>query len=393
MSGSYPHLRLHLVLGLAFGAVLTTGAVTGAWGSEGRTAQQPRPAHSASGSSSDSLVGAGPEAARRWVAQSGDRWAAYYDPQQYAAMAESLDGRYAGVGLWVTRSPEGVVTVSRVRSDGPAAAAGVSTGERLLTVDGRPVGGLPVTEVVALLRGEGPDVGSSVLLGLQRQSLLHQVSLRRQLLDAEDVMVDHPAAGITRIVVSAFTVGTGDLVQAAVHQAAVGRAAADRTTGGGAGTGGILLDLRGNSGGLLEESVETASSFLDGGPVGSYRADGVPHPLSAEPGGDTAVPLVVLVDGGTMSAAELLTGALQDRGRAVVVGSRTFGKGAVQQPTPLPGGSVVERTVGQYTTPDGRDLDGTGITPDVPVPPAAGPQQAERTAITVLDDLAGLGGQ
>ncbi|MHA6760342.1 S41 family peptidase [Streptacidiphilus sp. PAMC 29251] len=170
------------------------------------------------------------------------------------------------------------------------------------------------------------------------------------------MVVDHPAAGITRIVVSAFTTGTGDQVEAAVHQSADNRGR------------GILLDLRGNSGGLLDESVQSASSFLDGGPVGSYQAGRTSYRLTAEPGGNTVVPVVVLVDGGTMSAAELLTGALQDRQRAVVVGSRTFGKGAVQQPLPLPGGAVVERTVGHYRTPNGHDLDGTGITPDVTVP-------------------------
>ncbi len=96
---------------------------------------------------------------------------------------------------------------------------------------------------------------------------------------------------------------------------------------------------------------------------------------------------MVLVDGGTMSAAELLTGALQDRGRAVVVGAQTFGKGTVQEPVQLPGGSVVERTVGRYTTPDGRSPDGTGITPDVPVPAADGPAAAERAAVSVLDGM------
>ena len=365
MSGSHPRLRLQLALGLVFAAVLATGATAGAWGSEG-----PRPAGAA----------AVDAAARRWVARSGDRWAAYYGPEQYAAMTEALGGRYAGVGLWVARSPAGVVTVTQVRSDGPAARASVRAGERLLDVDGRPVTGLPVTEVVALLRGDSPLAGSTVTLVLSRGRTTHAVTLRRQLLDAQDVVVDRPAAGITRIAVSAFTAGTGDLVEAAVHQSADRRGR------------GILLDLRGNSGGLVDESVEAASSLLDGGPVGSYQDDGTLHRLTAEPGGDTSVPVVVLVDGGTMSAAELLTGALQDRGRAVVVGSRTFGKGAVQQATPLPGGAALERTVGHYRTPDGRDLDGGGITPDVLVPPAEGPQAAERTAITVLDDLAGLGG-
>ncbi|MFC1419275.1 S41 family peptidase [Streptacidiphilus cavernicola] len=365
MSRSHSRLRLQLALGLVFAAVLATGATAGAWGSE-----SPR-------SSTAAAVDA---AARRWVADSGDRWAAYYGPEQYAAMAQALDGRYAGVGLWVVRSPAGVVTVSRVRGDGPAARASVRAGEQLTAVDGRPVTGLPVTEVVALLRGDSPLAGSTVTLALRRGSAAHSVTLRRQLLDAQDVVVDRPAAGITRIAVSAFTGGTGDLVEAAVHQSADRRGR------------GILLDLRGDSGGLVDESVEAASSFLDGGPVGSYQDGDTVRRLTAEPGGDTAVPLVVLVDGGTMSAAELLTGALQDRDRAVVVGSRTFGKGAVQQATPLPGGAAVERTVGHYRTPDGRDLDGTGITPDVEVPPSAGPQAAERTAITVLDDLAGLSG-
>ncbi|TDU06363.1 carboxyl-terminal processing protease [Streptomyces sp. 846.5] len=367
MSGSYPHLRLQLALGLLFGTVLATGAATGAWGSEGQSAQLPRP---------PGVRLSGDAAARSWVDQGGDRWAAFYTAQQYATMTEALDGRYTGVGLWVSRSSAGEVTVSRVPAGGPAARAGVRVGERLLAVDGRAVDGLPVTETVALLRGAPQDAGSTVVLRLQQGRTVRQVELRRELLDTDDVVVDRPAAGITRIAVSAFTVGTGEQVAAAVRA-------------GGAGTGGgILLDLRGDSGGLVDESVRAASAFLDGGPVGSYQADGTTHWLTATRGGDTRTPVVVLVDGGTMSAAELLTGALQDRDRAVVVGSRTFGKGAVQLPSAVSGGGTLEQTVGHYRTPAGRDLDGTGITPDVAVPPAAGPQAAERTAITVLDDLA-----
>ncbi|MFC1444141.1 S41 family peptidase [Streptacidiphilus sp. N1-10] len=370
MSGSYPQLRLHLALGLVFGTLLATGAATGAWGSEGRPVQLPQP---------PGVRLSGDAAARDWVETGGDRWAAFYTPQQYATMAEALDGRYTGVGLWVSRSAAGVVTVSKVPAGGPADRAGVRVGERLLAVDGRAVGGLPVTDTVALLRGAPQDAGSTVVLRLQRGRSVRQVELRRELLDTDDVVVDRPAAGITRIAVSAFTAGTGDQVADAVRQRGTGS------------RGGILLDLRGDSGGLVAESVRAASAFLDGGPVGSYQADGATHWLTAPRGGDTATPVVVLVDGGTMSAAELLTGALQDRDRAVVVGSRTFGKGAVQQPSPVSGGGTLEQTVGHYRTPAGRDLDGTGITPDVAVPPSAGPQAAEHTAITVLDDLAAAG--
>lgn len=153
------------------------------------------------------------------------------------------------------------------------------------------------------------------------------------------------------IKVAAFTKGVGHAVRTAVDRAPRG--------------GGIVLDLRGNSGGLVTEAVTAASAFLDGGLVATYDVNGAQRALHADSGGDTARPLVTLVDGGTMSAAELLTGALQDRGRAVVVGSRTFGKGSVQMPSRLPDGSVAELTVGHYRTPAGRSVDGRGITPDL----------------------------
>ncbi|WP_332262149.1 S41 family peptidase [Kitasatospora mediocidica] len=331
------------------------------------------------------MVGFSSQQAERLVASGADRWAAYYSAEEYARFAQGLDGEYLGVGLSVERDEDGETVVSRVQPAGPAAGAGVVAGERLLAVDGAQVDRLPVTEVVARLRGRadtpsagarptGP--GSAVLLALRApDGRVRTVTLRRTVLATQDVTVDHPAAGVLRITVLAFTSGVG----AEIREAVRGSTAAAKRTG-------IVLDLRGNSGGLVEEAVAAASVFLDGGPVASYQSGGERRELTAGPGGDTGTPLVVLVDGGTMSAAELLAGALQDRCRAVVVGARTFGKGTVQQPSRLADGSVLELTVGRYYTPAGRSPDGVGLVPDVP---AADPADAGPLALRVL---AGLGG-
>jgi carboxyl-terminal processing protease len=151
---------------------------------------------------------------------------------------------------------------------------------------------------------------------------------------------------------------------------------------------GVVLDLRGNPGGLLDEAVEVASAFLDAGPVVSYlRRGGEPVRLDAVGTGDTRTPLVVLVDGGTASAAEVVAGALQDRDRAVLVGSRTFGKGTVQEPRTLTDGSALELTVARYLTPAGRSLEGRGLTPDIEVAAGSAPYVALNRALVVLSGL------
>ncbi|MCF0087786.1 putative CtpA-like serine protease [Streptomyces sp. MH192] len=298
------------------------------------------------------------EAAERAVSRSGDRWGAVYSPDEYEEFQESLDGEYTGVGLSAGRESDGRIEVTRVRPGSPAAAAGIRAGDRLRSVDGKRVDDRPVTEVVSILRGDtenggGRDAtaGTRVSLGLQRDGHVWTKTLRRALLSTEDVTTRRVAGRTTVIRVAAFTKGTGDQVRAAV----AGAPARD----------GIVLDLRGNSGGLVAEAVTAASAFLDGGLVATYDIGGEQRALHAGRGGDTTRPVVVLVDGGTMSAAELLTGALQDRCRAIVVGTRTFGKGSVQMPSRLPDGSVAELTVGHYRTPSGRGVDGRGITPDL----------------------------
>ncbi|MFI9149998.1 S41 family peptidase [Streptomyces sp. NPDC053367] len=367
-------------LTLVFAGVLAAGAATGALPGEER-APEPEVRRTAAASVSRHEVaeaaaeamadGKSPEeAAERAVSRSGDRWGAVYSEGEYEEFTEALDGRYTGVGLMARRERDGRIEVARVRAGSPAAEARIREGDRLRSVDGHRVDGRPVTEVVSLLRGDATDapVGTPVRLGLERGTRVWSVTLRRASLSTEPVTVRGLPGGVTVIKVAAFTRGSGERVRGAVRQARPGA--------------GIILDLRGNSGGLVTEAVTAASAFLDGGLVATYDVEGEQRALHAEPGGDTEKPLVTLVDGGTMSAAELVTGALQDRGRAVVVGARTFGKGSVQMPSRLPDGSVAELTVGHYRTPAGRGVDGKGITPDLEADTGA-----LRRAETVLSGL------
>ncbi|MET9435261.1 S41 family peptidase [Streptomyces sp. NPDC006551] len=365
------------VLALVFAAVLAAAAVTGSLprqepaGTEpsSRRALVDRGALNRAAAEAMADGKSGKQAAEEFVSRSGDRWGAVYGPAEYEEFEQALDGSYTGVGLSARKAGEGRVEISRVRAGGPAARAGLRPGDRLVTVDGRSVGSLSVSEVVSLLRGDGVP-GSAVVLGVERGRTAWTVSLRRARLATEDVTVRRLGDGTVLIKVAAFTKGTGERVRKAVRQARPGA--------------GVLLDLRGNAGGLVAEAAVAASAFLDGGLVATYDVEGEQRAVYAQSGGDTERPVVALIDGGTMSAAELLTGALKDRGRAVTVGSRTFGKGAVQMPSTLPDGSVAELTVGHYRTPAGHGVDGRGITPDLAVS-----ERAEERARTVLSGLGG----
>nr|WSW68959.1 S41 family peptidase [Streptomyces sp. NBC_00995] len=381
-------VRRGAALTLVFASVLATAAATGSLprGEGRRTEVETRSV--AASADRDAVADAaaeavadgksGTEAAEEAVSRSGDRWGAVYDQREYQEFEQALDGSYTGVGLAARRSEGGLVAVTRVQRGGPAARAGIRPGDLLRTVDGRRVDRRAVSDVVALLRGDrtGAGAGSTVVLGVQRGSVTRTRTLRRARLTTEAVSVrrlgpyrgDSSAAVL--IEVDSFTKGSGSAVRDAVLKAPAGA--------------GVLLDLRGNSGGLVTEAVTAASAFLDGGLVATYDVHGEQRALYAKAGGDTERPVVVLVDGGTMSAAELLTGALQDRGRAVTVGSRTFGKGSVQMPSRLAGGSVAELTVGHYRTPAGHSVDGRGIAPDLAVS-----ARARERAETVLSGLGG----
>ncbi|MEU0370541.1 S41 family peptidase [Streptomyces sp. NPDC006283] len=365
-------------LTLLFGVVLATAAVTNCLPHEEHTSPRPLSARAAAATVDREDVAraaaeaaaegkSGTKAAEEVVSRSGDRWGAVYDKQEYEEFRKALDGEYTGVGLGARRAGDGRVEVAKVQPGSPAARAGIRAGDRLLTIDGQKVDGRPVTEVVTLLRGSS---GTGVTLGLERDGRRWAETVTRAVLTTETVTVERLPHGAVLIRVTSFTKGSGKRVRDAVREAPAGA--------------GVLLDLRGNEGGLVSEAVTAASAFLDGGLVATYDVRGEQLALYAERGGDTDRPVVTLVDAGTMSAAEIVTGALKDRGRAVTVGTRTFGKGSVQMPSRLPDGSVAELTVGHYRTPSGHSVDNKGITPDL----VTG-EGAEKRAQTVLSGLGG----
>jgi carboxyl-terminal processing protease len=311
-----------------------------------------------------------------------DKWANYLTAAQYSGFQQSLDGRFSGVGIWLHQSAS-TLKVSSVQGSSPASEAGVKAGDTVVSVNGKATKAMSVAAAAAALRGVA---GSKVSVVVRSGAVTRTLKLVRRALPSDDVTVDKLSSRVGRITIGAFTRGVGRQVRdglAELHSQNVT---------------GVVIDLRDNPGGLLDEAVESASALLPAGsPVVSYAGkDGKQTVLKASGDNpDTVTPVAVLVDGATASAAEILAGALQDDKRAVIVGSRTFGKGTVQQPMPLPDGSAIELTIAQYRTPSGRSLDGVGLDPDIDVPVSAGDKAAESRATEVLSGLladAGTGG-
>jgi carboxyl-terminal processing protease len=304
----------------------------------------------------------------------GDPWSAYYEPTEFTRYEQTLSGSYSGVGIWVRRTADGVLRIESVQSGSPAAAAGLRPGDVLTAVAGLPVAGRTVADVADALWGRP---GTNVTVRVERNGRSLTDVLSRAAIHDGDVSAQRIVPGVERLRIAMFTRGVSRWVRAHV------RAAARQHLRG------IVLDLRDDPGGLLDEAVKTASAFLDGGTVVTYIQRGsMPDRLGTRGGrGNTGIPLVVLVNGGTASAAEIVAGALQDRGRAILVGSQTFGKGSVQAPNTLSDGSDIEMTVGHYLTPDGRSLDGVGITPDVFLGPQVAQSVLYQRAVEVLSGL------
>ena len=294
------------------------------------------------------------------VASLGDPYSHYYDPTDYQGFLNEDNPHLSGIGVDVQATTRGLL-VEDVFPGSPAAKAGLSRGDVIVAVGATSLASRPATFGSTLIKGRA---GTPVTLTILRGSHRKVVRLVRA-----DIVV--PVASGTVVTYHGVKLGALTLTQFVDGAGAELRAQVEKVLHQGA--RGLILDLRDNPGGLLNEAVNVASIFIPDGTIVSTAGRAVPRQVYVARGGaiPTSVPMVVLVDRGTASAAEIVTGALRDRGRSTVVGTHTYGKGVFQEIEPLPNGGALDFTVGEYFTPSGHNLggggvkEGAGIKPDI----------------------------
>jgi carboxyl-terminal processing protease len=284
-----------------------------------------------------------------------DPYSSYLDAEEYADLRVSTAGTYAGIGIEVSTADRALRVVRPFR-DSPAAMAGIRSGDMICAIDGTPVG----SDIdAAMARMRGPR-GSTVKLGVVRAgfALPLEFTVERVQVDVHSVATLRLDDGFIYARITGFSDTT-----AMDFAAGIARLRRDL----GSKPRGLVIDLRNNPGGVLESAVEVADQMLEEGLIvtADGRTPAARFSMSATPGDLlTGVPVVVLVNGATASAAEILAGALQDHHRAVLLGHRTFGKGLVQTVMPLASGRAIKLTTSRYFTPSGRSIQGRGIEPD-----------------------------
>lgn len=300
------------------------------------------------------------EAAIQGMLASLDPHSSYMNAEEYRDMQVQTRGEYGGLGIEVT-SEEGVVRVVSPIDGTPAARAGIQSGDYLTAIDGETIVGLTLNEAVRRMRGQA---GTTITVTVAREGAEpFDVTLTREVINVRAVTARVEGGDIGIIRISTFNERTGDMLQEAIRTIR-------RDTGGR--LRGVVIDLRNNPGGLLTQAIEVSDAFLDGGEVVSTRGrqrEDIQR-YNARRGDELeGVPIVVLINGASASAAEIVAGALQDRNRALIVGLDSFGKGSVQTVIPLQGGrdGALRLTTARYYTPAGRSIQNSGITPDMEV--------------------------
>ncbi|MFW6092924.1 MAG: S41 family peptidase [Pseudomonadota bacterium] len=279
----------------------------------------------------------------------------YLDSADYHDLQADTTGHFGGIGVEITREGDHFTVIAPIAGT-PAERAGLQPGDRLVEIDHEPVAGRSMIDVVETLRGEP---GSPVHVRVERRSQPRDVELERALVSVAsvDARLLEPGYGYVRI--TQFTMDTAQSFEAAVANL---QERADGTLHG------LVLDLRNNPGGVLQASVAVADALLEEGLI-VYTEGRLPSSQLKyrAAGGDLleSAPVVVLINGGSASAAEIVAGALQDHDRATVMGLRSYGKGSVQSVLPLTGDKAIKLTTAYYFTPDGRSIHHAGIEPDV----------------------------
>ena len=288
-----------------------------------------------------------------------DPHSAYLGPEDFAELQESTSGEFGGLGIEVGSEDGNIKIVSPI-DDTPASKAGIQAGDFIVKINGQPTNGLTMTEAVDKMRGK---VGQKITLTLVRGGgAPFDVTLTRANIQVKSVKAQLLEDGYGYIRITQFQVKTGEEVAAALAKL--------RKENGNKKLKGIILDLRNNPGGVLQSAVEVVVHFIKKGlivytkgrlPNSELRFSATGKDLSE------AVPLVVLINGGSASASEIVAGALQDQKRGVVMGTPSFGKGSVQTVLPLNNDRALKITTALYYTPNGRSIQAQGIVPDIEV--------------------------
>jgi carboxyl-terminal processing protease len=278
----------------------------------------------------------------------------------YRDMQVQTRGEYGGLGIEITQD-EGVIRVVSPIDETPASRAGILAGDYITAVDGASIVGFTVNDAVTRMRGAP---GTALTITIAREGVEpFDVPITREIINVRSVTARMEGADIGYIRISTFNERTASMLQDALRTV---------RRDGGANLRGVVIDLRNNPGGLLDQSIEVSDAFLEGGEVVSTRGrqPGDVQRYNARRGDDLqGLPIAVLINGASASAAEIVAGALQDRNRAVLIGMDSFGKGSVQTVIPLQGGrdGALRLTTARYYTPAGRSIQGAGITPDIEI--------------------------
>ncbi len=290
-------------------------------------------------------------AIRGMLEATGDEHASYLDPEQYSFQSQEISGTFEGIGAEVTMR-NGLITIVAPIDDTPADRAGVESGDVILEIDGESVAGWDLFEAINRIRG---DKGTPVRLLVRRKNTGEAVELEiiRDVIPLTSVRLTMLVGRIGHLRITSFSGTTLEELQRAMERFERSRGL------------GLIVDIRNNPGGLLSSVVDVTSQFIDEGLV-LYQLDGQGNrrDWSADSGGIALdIPMVVLVNGFSASASEVFAGAITYHQRAETIGVKTFGKGSVNNLWPLSDGSAVNFTIGRWYTPDGRLIEGEGITP------------------------------
>lgn len=300
---------------------------------------------------------------------SGDQWANYFPKSALEVLDEQNSNVFTGIGVWLNKTRGGQIQIASIQENSPAATSGLSVGDQILEVNGTDVRGASLTSVIALIRA---DIGKRIELLVSRDDKRVLASLSTEKVALSTVEASQVGSNVALVQIASFSKGTADEVQKSLAELKY--------------SSGIIVDLRNNPGGLLEEAVRVSQLFIGNGVIVSYQVNGSEKLFKADNPKPISVPVVVMINRNTASSAEIVASAFQDRNRGVIIGERSYGKGSVQEFVTLDDGSKLELTVALYVTPSGKIIDEVGVSPDLEV----SSREINIKALQILGGLASL---